>query len=47
MSPCDFESTLAKAGGSEIKERFWVEETTGESPGRALLWLPRAIIGKK
>ena len=39
MSPGDFESTFIKAGDSETKGGLTVEEVTGESLGRVLLWL--------
>ena len=47
MSPGDLESTFAKVGDSETKERLRVEEAKRESLGDGLLWLLRNIIGKK
>ena len=47
MSPGDLESTFAKVGDSETKERLTLEEATGESLGGALLWPPRNIAGKE
>ena len=36
-----------KAGDRETKAGLRIEEATGESPGGALLWLPRKVIGKE
>lgn len=46
-SPGDFESPLIKAGESETKEGFRVEDIVGKSLGGTLLWLPRKVIGKE
>ena len=46
MSPGDFESMFIKAGDSDTKEGHRIEEVTAESPGSALLWLSRGVIGK-
>ncbi|KAF6131180.1 hypothetical protein HJG60_008050 [Phyllostomus discolor] len=45
--PGGFEILFVKAEDSERKEGLRVEEATGESPGGALLWLPRRVMGKK
>ena len=45
-SPGGFESTFIKAADSEAKG-LRVEEATGESLGRALLWLPRNLVRKE
>ena len=36
-----------EAWNRETQEGFRGEEATGESPGGALLWLPRNVTGKK
>ena len=38
---------LLKLGTVKMEEGLRVEETTGESLGSALLWLPRNVLGKK
>lgn len=47
MSPDGFENMFINAGDNETKKEVRVEETTEESLGSALLWLPRDVIGKK
>ena len=43
-SPSDFENVLIKAGDSQRKEGFRIEEATRESSGGALFWLPTNVI---